>query len=424
MTTIRVAILADEPLGWASARHYFTAILDGYRWEVHGEPFTMQASFLHDAEVRNGRLTADRYDVLLVPGGGVGDGHALTKSVTWLPSVRAWRKGITSFIHSGGGYVGICGGAALMTDLVTADPSGPRTAVERCYDRSSLQASCVHSYYPALAMPLLYPWQRRHPETIGAMNYVFSFAPGETTDGRRVVAAGVPLDVSLATDHAVFEGVGKQTERVRWWGGPALVVPPAPDRTVHVLARYPLLSPSDDPATQIMPWTYRGGVSGVVRGLGRAARLARQHRQSLRMLPLHTFFLADGWRPSEGRVELDYSGRPAMTAEVYPNERQGRILLSAAHPQYPVWWGGRIRERTNDPCPSLASGLHQWVDLPPFTPRHLTYTWWMVRRFTAWAAKVPDACMPPVQDQPVTPEVDALYADLFDTALLSKLKHI
>ena len=35
---------------------------------------------------------------------------------------------------------------------------------------------------------------------------------------------------------------------------------------------------------------------------------------------------------------------------------------------------------------------------------NLTHTWWVVRRFVAWASKVPDSDMPPIHKQKVDPD--------------------
>ena len=47
----------------------------------------------------------------------------------------------------------------------------------------------------------------------------------------------------------------------------------------------------------------------------------------------------------------------------------------------------------------LGIGLHKWVNIEKFSEDfkdELTHTWWMVRRFTAWAGKVHDNFLPPI----------------------------
>jgi hypothetical protein len=65
-----------------------------------------------------------------------------------------------------------------------------------------------------------------------------------------------------------------------------------------------------------------------------------------------------------------------------------------------VWWNGYIREMDTTKPVCLGTGLYQWKDIAPFSPnaeREVTHTWWLVRRFVAWAAKIPDDCLPPIQ---------------------------
>ena len=144
--TIRVAVLAEEPLGWGSGKHYFMAILDGYNWTIGNNSYRFSANYVYDKDILDGRLNVSNYDVLLVPGGGVGDGESIVKGFNSLKIVRKWKKNISNFIKDGGGYVGICGGAALMTGLKTGEKK-LHTLIEKLYNKSSLKVSSVTSYY-------------------------------------------------------------------------------------------------------------------------------------------------------------------------------------------------------------------------------------------------------------------------------------
>ena len=121
MKIIRVAILAEESMGWGSGKHFFPVILDGYTWDCEDIIYKFSTTYLFDKDILRGKLNTNDFDVLLVPGGGVGDGQAIMKGFTFLPKVRKWKKNISYFIKDGGGYVGICGGAALMTGLKTGE---------------------------------------------------------------------------------------------------------------------------------------------------------------------------------------------------------------------------------------------------------------------------------------------------------------
>jgi len=70
---IKVAILAEEPLGWGSGKHYFPVILDNFTWSFGDTSYEFSASYIFDKDIIKGTLNITNYDVLLVPGGGVGD---------------------------------------------------------------------------------------------------------------------------------------------------------------------------------------------------------------------------------------------------------------------------------------------------------------------------------------------------------------
>ena len=412
---IRVAVLAEELLRWGSGKQMFPEILHNYSWTTENGTYSIITRYIFDKDILQGCLTTKEFDLLLVPGGGVGDGQAITKGFHFLRSVRKWKKNIATFIQDGGGYLGICGGAALITDLKTADKK-PRTFIERQYNKSSLGVTCVSSYYKSLGFPLFYPFQKNHPEKIGATAYVFSFAPGTTVDGIRVHTGGAPLDFQLCKNHPIFSDVPQDTERIRWWGGPALIVPEHPDREVHILAKYPAQDVSDITNVRIHAWRYVGGISGLLLAFLKAARYIKKEKDTLNNMFLYTYYLAGDWEVTEKIIELDYSNRPCITAEIYPNENKGRILLCTAHPEYMIWWNGHIAERKTKDFTCLGTGLYQWEDIASLkkdvTPE-LTHTWWMVRRFVAWVAKVPETDLPPIEKEELTREQSFLLENIF-----------
>lgn len=424
---IRVAVLAEEPLGWGSGKHFFPVILHNYSWTSPTTTFSIQTSYVFDRDILKGRLNTRKFDVLLVPGGGVGDGHAVMKGFRFSRKARRWKKNISSFIKDGGGYVGICGGTALITTLQTADKK-PRTFFERQYHQSSLGITTVASFYRSFAFPLFYPFQRNHPEDIGASAYVFSFAPGVTTNGVRVHSGGIPIDVSLCSNHPIFSGIGQQKVRLRWWGGPALVVPEKPDREVQILARYPEQELSENKDVRIHAWQYVGGLHGLLAGLIKSARFIKKEHLSLKNLFLYTYYMAGDWRLTNRLIELAYSNKPCITTEVYPNEQKARIVLCTGHPEYLIWWGGHIKERKEGVFHCLGEGLYQWQDIQPFSTdaaRELAHTWWMVRRFVAWAAKVPDDALPPIQKETLEKNTADLLENVFwDGSLRNQMLNI
>ena len=426
---IKVAILAEEPLGWGSGKHYFPIILDGYTWTSENTSYKFSSSYIFDKDIIKGKLNISNFDVLLVPGGGVGDGQAIAKGFNCFRKVRLWKKNIVNFIKDGGGYVGICGGAALITDLSTGLNKNPTSFAERRYNKSSLDISCVSSYYKNLGVPLFYPFQKKYPENIGATGYIFSFAPGETIGGFHIHTGGIPIDFQICKDNPIFSDFTKKIERIRWWGGPALIVPEKLDRDLKILARYPEIDISENDAIKIHAWKYTGGIFGLFTAIMKSFKLVKSENVKLKNVPLYTYYLAGDWKSTDKIIELNYSNKPCMTAEIYPNENQGRIILCAAHPEYMIWHGGHIEEVDDNGFNCMANGFHQWKNISPLSKTfadELTHTWWIVRRMTAWAAKIPDKHMPKITIDKINEESKKIISKniIWDGSLRNQMENI
>jgi len=425
---IKVAILANEPIGWGSCKHYFPVILNDYKWTKKDITYKISAEYIYDKDICKGKLTTSKYDLLLVPGGGVGDGESIIQGFNRHPKVKKWKKNLSKFIKDGGGYVGICGGTALLTGLNTGDKRKPTTFTERQYNKSSVGVSCVNSFYKYLAIPLIYPFQKNHPEKIGATGYVFSFSPGATKDGVEFFTGGVPVDFQIFKNHPIFSDFPKDTERMRWWGGPALIIPDKPDRDITVLARYPKEDFSKNPSTKINAWSYRGGILGLLKALIKSFKIIKDRNISLNHLLTYAYYLAGNWSISDKNIELDFPNKASITAEVYPNENKGRILLCTAHPEYMIWWDGEIIESDPNDFNCLAKGLHKWINIHPLSKSvlsEMTYTWWVVRRFVAWAAKVPDENLPPISPGELNEGSKKLISDIFyDGDIVKQMENI
>ena len=426
--TIKVAILSSEPLGWGSGKHYFPVILNNYKWETKDSIYSFSTDYIYDREIRKGKLNVSNYDVFLVPGGGVGDGEAVVKGFYTSLKVRKWKKQIRKFIKDGGGFVGICGGAAMFTDLDTDPGKKPTSFLERQYSKSGVGISCVKHYYKDLAFPLFYPFQKSHPEKIGATAYVFSFAPGLTKYGKYIHSGGVPTDFILTKDNPIFSDYPKDTLRIRWWGGPGLTAPKNCDREVKTLAYYPNKDLSENSKTKIYAWIYKGGIIGIFKAFLKSFSISKKTNKGLKILEC-TFFLAKPWKKSDKIINLNLANKACMTAEVYPNENMGRILLCTAHPEYMIWRDGYIEEveETNETC--LATGLHQWKDIKPLSKtlqEELTNTWWVVRRITAWAGKVPDKNLPPIKLGEINRDAKEIISEniIWDGSLENQMKNI
>jgi hypothetical protein len=424
---IKIAILAEEPLGWGSGKHYFPIILDNYSWNIKGKNFKFKTEYIYDKDILKGQLNIKNYDVILVPGGGVGDGESIAKGFSKLKKVKKWKNQISNFIKEGGGYVGICGGTALITNLVTKN-NYKKNFIEKLYDNSSLKISSVKSYYKELSMPI-FNLNLKNPEKVGAMSYIFSFSPGKTIDGTHIHSGGVPIDFVINNDNPIFSDYTKKTERIRWWGGPALIIPDNTKRTIKTLASYPDIDISQNESTKIFAWTYKGGINGIIKGFYKALKIIKKEKINLKNLLIYTFYLAENWEITNKKIDLDYKSKACIISEIYPNKNKGRILLCAAHPEYMIWWGGKIIESTNKKNNSLALGLHKWVNINSLNKSiedELTHTWWIVRRIAAWSAKVPDDSLPPISKTKVNDNIKKIISQniLWDGTIVNQMNNI
>ncbi len=427
--TIKIAILAEEPLGWGSGKHYFPVILDNYRWDVKNRSYIFKTEYICDKDIIEGKLDVSNYDVLLVPGGGVGDGEAVTKGFIFSLKVRRWKNNIRKYIRQGGSYIGICGGAALFTGLNKGENSKPKSFLEKLYNKSSLNISSVKHFYENLAFPLLYPFQYKHPEKIGAIGYVFSFSPGKTKNDFFFHSGGVPVDFKISKDNPIFSDFPYDTLRMRWWGGPGLVVPKSSDRYLKICAKYPKKDFSKDYKTKIFAWYYCGGINGIVRSFFDSISFIKKENLNLKDILMYIYYFAKPWKKSKKIIDLDFSDKPSITIEEYPNNNNGRIILCTSHPEYMIWWDGYIKENKENKDICIAKGFHKWENIKPFSENlvdELTYTWWVIRRFAAWAGKVPDSDLPPIEKSEYNKLIKKIIKEniSWDGTILNQMKNI
>jgi len=398
---IKTAILAQEFV-ILSAKMQFVKLLDGYEWTVGNKTYKFSTNQIYDKDIMKGKLNINNYDVLVVPGGGVGDGESIVKGFSNRPKSIIWKNKISNFIKNGGGYFSVCGGTALISEFYR----NPETFLERQWHRVSLPGiSCVKFFYEKIGLPIFCQFRGLNPDSVGEAAYMFypyaePMPPGEPSFDIRYHSSGVPLDVKIQKNHPIFNDFLEDTTRVRWISGPALVLPDNPCRTVDILAYYPEEEISDNESTKIYAWKYVGGFLGLLRGLKNGIKMSINYREPLMFAPTNMVYLAKDWKPTDIVIRTNYSNKPCMTAEIFPNEKQARIVLSGPHIEHAIWWGGHIEEMPDTDKNCLSEGFYKWVDRIPFevtSEDESSYTWWMVRRSVAWASKkVPDNDLPPI----------------------------
>ena len=392
LKVIKVAILVEARL-MPSGKEYFIEMFEDYQWIVGNTKYCFELDLLYDKDILNGKLKADRYDLIIVPGGGVGDGESLVKCFPTFKNFM-WKRKFASFIKNGGGYYGICGGTAFITDLDL--DRKPKSFLEYAYEKSSLGVTWVKSHYKTVSVPLFDKIFGLPPDYVGAGAFVMF--TGWNRSYTKLNPSGVCFDCPINNSHPIFDDFLESYRRIRWIGGPSLTVPENPDRQVSVLAKYPVEEMSDNKSTQIHAWEYVGGVSGFVKGFFEYLKNTDESAGPSNIGDV--YFFAGDWKCTDKIIEFDFSNQPSMTAEIYPNENKARIVLTGLHPEFKVWWGGYINKTLDTEYNSLWNGLHRWEDIIPFNETvedEYKYNNWINRRSISWASKkVPDNDLPPV----------------------------
>jgi glutamine amidotransferase-like uncharacterized protein len=388
---VRIALLAQARVLDSNDARNFENEFTEYQWIAGNTKYIFNVTLLNDDDIFKGYLTTDNYDLLVVPGGSIGDGESFVRC---FPTLRnfLWKRNIANFIRNGGGYYSVCGGTALITDLDLDRP--PQSFAEYAYEKSGFGVTWVKSHYETIAFPFLCHFGGLPPEYIGVSAYVM-LSGWNTSDYGIHRYSGVCFDCPIQKNNPIFDDYLENTRRIRWVGGPSLVIPENPDREVNVLAYYPALEMSENVSTQIHAWKYVGGIRGIRRAIFES--LKNSDTSGFKgILGTIYAFLGD-WEMTDKIIQTDFSNQPAMTAEIYPNEKQARILLTGLHPEYNTWWGGSIKEAKDTDTNNLWDALHRWVNV---TKNNETleneYNYWINRRCVSWVAKIPDNDLPPV----------------------------
>ena len=387
---VRVALYSEIPLGWdVLAADWYISVLDNYQWIVGNKIYRVVLTKIYDEDILEGRLTTENFDMILVPGGGVGDEQAVVKGTlaNIRPKVTKWKRNIANFVKDGGGYTGYCGGTTLMCEL----EKKPETYGEMLIQKSAIGVSSVKIYYKTVADFYLCQFRKDGWKRMGPAMYIL--CEGYPTFN------GLCFDVPIEKNHPINDDFIGETCRIRWIGGPGYILPRDSSNNITVLGRYPDEKVCENESMRVHYWRYTGGVLGLVKGFFRAVKWCKANDRSISDAFLLTMEFSYDWDPTEEYVDLNQSGKPCRVVEEYPNENKGRIVLNAFHPVRNVWWGGFIQEFPDTEQNCLAEGCFKLTEYLPFEEtqgNEKTHTWWMVKREIAYAAKVPDNDLPSI----------------------------
>ena len=188
-----------------------------YTWQAT-QAYRLQVDLIGMRDVLDGSL--EGYDVLVIGASGRQYFHSL------LP---AWRTAVRQFIEDGGGYLGICGGA----NIVSRGIEQPRTLFDFFINAASLDIVDVY-----LNDDQTEEWQYLWKDT------------GEDH---------IPLLTGIDDSHPVFRGHGSDSRHIVYGGGPGMY--PTGEADVTPIATY-LEEPME--AAPLHYYTWRGTVKETV----------------------------------------------------------------------------------------------------------------------------------------------------------------
>ena len=392
---IRVAIYTDEEedadfYGPYSRTVYFVNSLSDYCWKVNNTVYKIVTTLVTTKAILKGDLNTDNFDVLIYPP-DTADQDMFYTGFSRLPKNRIREKNIAKFINDGGGYFGNCGGAMIVGDMTNR----PSTFVEKMWKNSCLQISDVDILFKTHA-PLIGQLFGLEPESFGTFAYLF-YSSWNQADMNANYHSGACLDCPVNRDNPIFDDYLEETRRIRWLGAPNFEIPEDTEGEISVIASFPEQEISENENISIHHWEYVGGIRGLVKGLFYEG--GELYWMENLGLPMKALLCAGDWKIDK-IVKTNYSNKPFMVAESYPNKNNARIVRCSGHTEHNVWWGGRIVNAADTDYDNMYEGFYKWVDIIPENETiedEFSYNYWINRRSIAWASKkVPNNHLPPV----------------------------
>jgi len=403
---IRVAIFTDEEenedfYSQHGRTRYFVYALRNYSWISNEIKYIFNASLLSNKQILNGELTVDNFDVLVYPPEPAWEATFST-GFSNLPKNKKRVSNIKSFIEAGGGYFGVCAGAMIAGNMINT----PDTFFEKMWKNSCLGISATNIDFE-MATPMLCQWTGHSAAAVGVNGYI-QYSGWNTSNYNINYFNGACIDINISHDNPVFQDYSNDTRKVRWNSGFPLIIPEDSDREIKAIARFPDEEICENESLRVHHWKYTGRLFGLFRSfLKGIIRRDEYHFFKDLGFIMGTFVFSEDWDRMNKVVETNVANKPIMTYEIYPNENKSRIILSTAHPEMNVWWGGRIVEVEDNRHNNIFDGFHHWEGMTPVNTsvhdpsnesdlHEFSYNYWIIQRSVALASqKVVDSDLPP-----------------------------
>jgi len=380
----------DEFYSQYRRTRYFVYALKDYSWQVGKNIYKFNIDILSRMDLITGKLNRFNYDVMIYPPDMVYEKIIQGLSKYQFRNIHE-RIIIKNFIKGGGGFFGTCAGG-VIANLDSIEIDG---IYGRLYGSLDLDISKINVEIDKAAMPLFCELKGRNPEDIGPLSAYYWYSGWNQTDYSINFQTGVCLDVKIYKNNPIFQGYHGDSRRIRWIGGPPFLIPENTNN-IYLLASFPNQEISDNESTLIHYWDYTGGFLGLLKGMFKINNL-HYFSQFGPLLKLYCF--SGDWNKLENKpVITNFSNKPFMTAEIYPNENKARIIRCTGHPEHNVWWGGYINETDDKKYNNQFDAFYKWENVIPdyeTIEDEFSYNYWIIRRCVAWASKkIPDNHLP------------------------------
>lgn len=339
MSDIRVISVALYDT-WGVNNRYIREILN-YPWKVDTQEYRFEVTVIDNEDILgegNISLTRDNFDVFII------GASAMSYLVDGLD--KTWSSTVKNFVGSGGGYLGICGGA----NAASSGFESPRNLFHRRVNQGVLGLADVYI----------------NDNFLGEWQYLLKFgfdAFWNENEVRSPFYISVNTTVEKHPDNSIFSIYTRNFRDITYAGGPGMY-------TAHL---------PDDKLGEIIP-------------------LLRYNEEPMKTKPLHYWRPAlTGWKILRN-VTTDLEGTFAGVATTYNSN--GRVVLYGPHPEDRVVVDGIVEEYLGRSMVNFIFPFDTYVFNYFGTQLHDTYNWWIVRRSVAWAANIPDLHLPPIQTIP------------------------
>lgn len=324
---------------WGINNRHIMELLN-YTWTRENQLYQFKVTVIDNLDVKgegNITLTRDNFDVFII---GASANSYLIDGLN-----STWRSNVQDFVASGGGYLGICGGA----NAGSLGFENPKNIFHRWVNHGVLRLADVHI----------------NDNFLGEWQYLIKFGfdafwDDDYDDNITPYYASINTTVEKNQMNRIFSGYDNNFRDITYAGGPGMYVAHGSDER-----------------------------------LGTIIPLLRYNEEPMESKPLHYWIpTPTGWKAVR-RVTTNLENTFAGVATFYNSS--GRVVLYGPHPEDRVVVNGYVREYLGRSMINFVFPFETYVFNYYGIQLERSYNWWIIRRSVAWAAQIPDLHLPPIE---------------------------